>query len=378
MREHGRIDVSSRDERAGVSRREFLAGTAAAGLGLAGAAAWSRRPAEAQALAGPVNWLVWTTYVLPDVTKSFKDQFGATVNVVPFSDNPEAFTKVKLGGGKQYDIAQADAFWPVTYYESKLIEPIDFEQMSSAKSLFPEFRNFKAWQTKDGMLMYPNCWSPNVLIYNKKYVKAEPTSYEVLFDPKYKGRVAASKGFNYGGYFLPLLLGYDPFGMDKKQLEDVKKLALSKYKPNLRQFVSTSAEMVKLFVDETIWIAVQSTPARTFWIKSEGGPDVGWTIPKEGTTGWIDGDMLVAGAEHKAAALRYINHRATPEHMLKLVQKVKYPPTNRETVELLKKQGQEELVRAHEHRPGADADALPELLDGDADQGGRGEDDRHL
>jgi spermidine/putrescine transport system substrate-binding protein len=329
-----------------ITRRAFLRKSIQLGVGVTSASAVFNlftAAAGGEKLAGPVNWLSWPTYVVPEVVQSFRDKYGAEVNPIAFKDNSEAFTKLKLGGGSQYDIVQADAFWPVKYYEDGLIEPIDLNQMESAATLFSEFRDLPGWQTKQGIMMYANAWSPYCLMWNKKEISGKLDSWEVLWDKKFKGKVCfwgtAVESIALAG----LILKYKPFAMAKKQIQEARDL-LIQLKPNILTFVESSAEMVRLFVEGSIWVAYSPGPANVLRTKDAGGPPLDWSVPKEGTIGWIDGDMLVKGAAHREAALRYIDHRNSPENMFKLISKVKYPPANKKTVELLKAQGFGELV----------------------------------
>lgn len=329
-----------------MTRRTFLRKSAQLGAGVVGVPIvfnLLKGTAGAATLPGPVNWLSWPTYVVPEVVQSFREKYGAEINPIAFKDNSEAFTKLKLGGGAQYDIVQADAFWPVKYYEESLIEPIDLSQMESANTLFPEFRDLAAWQTPQGIMMYANAWSPYCLLWNKKEISGKLDSWEALWDNKFKGRVVfwgtAIESLALAG----LILKYKPFAMTKKQIQEARDL-LIKLKPNILTFVESSAEMVRLFVEGAVWIGYAPGPANVLRAKDAGGPPMDWSVPKEGTIGWIDGDMLVKGAAHREAALRYIDYRNSPENMFKLISKVKYPPANKKTVELLKTRGFEELV----------------------------------
>jgi spermidine/putrescine-binding protein len=327
----------------GIPRREFLSRIGAAGAGAAAAHVLPRRAGAADA--GPVNWLGWTSYAVPEVMDSFKKTTGISVNLVPFNDNTEAFAKLKLGGGSQYDLVQADAFWPVKYYQEKLTDVIDLDAIPSAKTLFPEFRNFTPWKAEGGLIAYPNTWAPFAMIYSKKHFSSAPTSWEILWDPKYKGRVSVRGGATYVLPLCGLMLGYQPFDMTKDQVQKAKDLAV-KLKKNLKQFSAVSGETVRVLTDESVWIGFESAPGVAWRVKAAGGPAMGWTIPKEGTFGWVDGDMLAKGAAHKDAALKWISHRLSPENEANLISKTFFGPTSLAAVEILKKTGHGEVVAA--------------------------------
>jgi putative spermidine/putrescine transport system substrate-binding protein/spermidine/putrescine transport system substrate-binding protein len=331
-----------------MPRREFLTRAGVAGVGLAAAEMSGLGRHRAQAADPQVNWLGWTSYAIPEVMESFKKKSGTAVNLIPFNDNTEAYAKLKIGGGGQYDVIQADAFWPVKYYEDKLVQVIDMSALESAKTLFPEFRQFPAWKAGNGLMAYPNAWAPFCLVYNKKHFSSAPTSWEVFWDPKYKGRVAVRGGSTHVLPFCALMLGYEPFDMTKAQLDKAKDLAI-KLKKNVKQFSAVSGESVRVLADESVWAVFESAPGVGRRARAAGGPPMGWTIPKEGTIGWVDCDMVATGATHKDAALKWIDYRSTPENHALLISKVFFGPTNKAAVDLLKKMG------------GAVAEAVQEL-----------------
>jgi len=81
-------------------------------------------------------------------------------------------------------------------------------------------------------------------------------------------------------------------------------------------------------------------------IKDAGGADFGFVFPKEGTTGWVDGNMLVKGAAHREAAIQWINAFGSPESQAALAMKSKYPVNSEQAIKLLEQKGQGALVNA--------------------------------
>ena len=64
----------------------------------------------------------------PNVTKIFRKTFpNITFNGVAAADDPTMFTKLKAGGGEQYDIVFCNCGWTPTYHKAGLTEPIDLK-----------------------------------------------------------------------------------------------------------------------------------------------------------------------------------------------------------------------------------------------------------
>ncbi len=328
------------------ARRHFIKQAALAGAAV-GAAALGGWPRSAAA-AGNVNWLAWGGHVEPQGIKSFFDVSGIRVNHIGMSGNAETFAKLKLSGTAQYDLFEADGLWPVRYNQESMIEPIDLETIPNvAKNMYPEFKKIPALQAGGGkMLIVPWGWNPTVLVYNKSKVSTPPTSYEALLDPKYKGHVSFSDQHEFMWPVAAMLLGYeDPFAMNKAQLDKCKDI-LIRIKRNAPTIAKGWNEQLRMYVEETTWLGL-SSPGRALTVQSSGGPQMGWQSPKEGYYGWIDGDMLVKGSPNREAALAWINHIHSPEYVAMNFKRLQRGAANRAGVELMKKEGLTEMVKAN-------------------------------
>jgi spermidine/putrescine-binding protein len=268
------------------------------------------------------------------------------VNHIGMSGNAETFAKLKLAGATQYDLFEADGLWPVRYHQEGLIEPIQLDSIPNvAKHLHPEFKRIPGLEIGGAMLMVPWGWAPTTLVYNKSKVKTPPTSYEALLDKQYRGHVAFSDQHEFLWPVAAFLLGYEPFRMDKAQLQKARDV-LIQMKRNAPTIAKGWNELLRLYVEETVWIGL-SNPGRALTVQAAGGPAMGWTFPKEGYVGWIDGDMLVKGAPNREAALAWLDHLHSPEYVAMNFKRLQRGSANRGGVDLLKKEGQSEMVKAN-------------------------------
>jgi putative spermidine/putrescine transport system substrate-binding protein/spermidine/putrescine transport system substrate-binding protein len=325
-----------------VSRRDVLRGAAAA-AGVAAAGAGRRAAAQAK---GPVNWLSWSVYQLPELMRGFASKTDIAVNPINFEDNAEGYLKIKQGGGKQFDIAMADGFWPMQYHKAGLIESLDYEQMSSGRVLAPALKNLRAWKLPDGkMVEFPNQWSVEPIVYKKGAVPTF-TSWDVLWDKKFKGRIIQMDRPSEYIAAVAIYLGVkEPFNLTDDQLQQVKK-KLMEQRPLIKTFTAASSDFVKAMASGEGDLGFCPSPGIVYRIKDAGGPDFGFVVPKEGTTGWVDGNMLVKGAAHRAAALEWINYFGSPESQAALATKTKYPVASEQAIKLLEQKGQGALVEA--------------------------------
>jgi spermidine/putrescine-binding protein len=330
-----------------VSRRELLRRGMVMG-GAATAVHFGVLPGMAQAqpaLTGPVNWLSFGPYHIPKVMEGFKQKYNVTVTPIDFEDDSEGFLKVKQSRA-QYDVSESDGFWPQIYYKNHLIEPLDMTQFSSTKTIASVFRKFKPWLTPDGhMLQFPGMWSVEPIVYRKGVVKPFTSAWD-LWDPKFKGRIIQ---MDRPSEFIPAVaiwLGYkDPFNLTAQQLGEVRKKLLA-LKPSVKTFTASSADFCKAMAGGEGDVGFTTSPGNVLRIKTMGGADFAFLVPKEGTTAWVDGDMLIANARHRAAALKWIDYRGGPESQYQAALAIKFPTCNEEAVKMLKNTGHSDWVQA--------------------------------
>src|SRR2546430_8688259 len=179
-----------------LTRREFFRTCARLGIGVMAASSVLRTlgggTASAAALPGPLNILVWDDHFDEPELKDFVATTGVKVNTSLFDENADAYAKTKLVGGRQIDVVSGDALWGPRYYQSGLVDPLDLSQFTSAKELFPVFREISFWKVGTRSIMFPWSWAPIIPYYDPRYVTPFD-SYEALFDPKYRRRIVMEK-----------------------------------------------------------------------------------------------------------------------------------------------------------------------------------------
>lgn len=242
-----------------LSRRQFLKATGAAGLavGLGGivaacssgssttsapsaaaasaaaaSAAASSAPSATAAPNGTFNWMTWSDHWYQAQLDAVASTYGIKASATSFSDNIDAYTKLKEVGG-QLDMVSGDALWVPHYYESGLIEAWDINSLKVAQQLYSVARSFPIWTKPEGYLGYPFGWSPVQIYYDPAHVSPAPDSWEVLLDPKYAKRVIVEdQPVEIMAYMGKLAGAKDPYNMTPDEISQAKGL-LKQLKPNV-------------------------------------------------------------------------------------------------------------------------------------------------
>jgi len=346
----------------GLTRRQFLraTGAAAATVGLGGIAAAcsagsnpttvpSASPGGSASAAPPtpaptgtLNWMTWADHYYPAQLDEIVAANGIKTSITELADDSDGFTKLKEVRG-QLDMMSADALWVPKYFEEGLVEAWDLGQLDVSKQLYSIAREFAIWTTPQGYLGYPIGWSPTVIYYDPAHVSPAPDSWEVLFDPKYKKRVGVQNMPTEVMAYMGLAAGVkDPYNMTTDEIAQAKAM-LIKLKPNLTGLFNQGNGGVAALKSGEIWVC----PGNLGWetrVKEQGGPDLKVLVPKEGTVGWMDAEMIVKGGENQNLILPFLELAEQAEYIAANFMLNRRPLFNEKAYKLLINQGQQETA----------------------------------
>ena len=99
--------------------------------------------------------------------------------------------------------------------------------------------------------------------------------------------------------YMARAAGFDkPYNLTDDQLTTVKGY-LEKLKPNVLSFAQQATDSVAAMVSGEAWL-ITGNIGNEDRVKDGGGPEIKGYVPKEGTVGWHDGEMIVKEGANKA------------------------------------------------------------------------------
>jgi spermidine/putrescine-binding protein len=316
--------------------------SAAPGASLGGAASAAAPSAVAASAmpTGTFNWMTWGDHWYQAQVDAIASQNNIKTNSTLFSDNIDAYTKLKQVGG-QLDLVSGDALWVPHYFEAGLTQAWDINSLEVSKQLYSIARSFEIWTKPEGYLGYPFGWSPVQIYYDPAHVSPAPDSWEVLLDPKYKGRVVVEDQpveiMAYMGKFAGVGNAYS---MTDPEIAKAKDL-LKRLKPNILRLANQATDTITALKNGEAWIATGNlgTEAR---VKDQGGPDLKVFTPKEGTIGWMDSEMVVKGGANESLIMPFLQLAEQAEYMAANFMLNGRPLFNEAAYKVLVNQGQQE------------------------------------
>src|SRR3954471_6200622 len=290
---------------------------------------------------GTLNMIAWEGYLQPDWVKPFEKNTGCTVHPKYAGSSDEMVTLMRSGGGSQYDMVSASGDASLRLIYGKDVQATD-------PSKVPDFKNFgKAFQSPPNNTVGGKHygislqWGPNTLLYNTKLVKPAPTSWSVLYDPKYKGKVTVPDNpIQIADVALQFEGAQNPYAIDQTTL-DKAKAKLQQQRGLVRKYWVLATDFENLFKSGDAVVGA-GWPLMTQDLK-KAGMNVGEVLPKEGVTGWSDSWMISNKTKHPICAYKWMNYATSPKVQSKVADVTGYSPANLKTCEVVGAQRCKEL-----------------------------------
>ncbi len=266
---------------------------------------------------GTLNLIAWEGYLQPQWVKPFENQTGCQVHATYAGTSDQMVTLMKNGGGGQYDMVSSSGDADLRIIYAGDARPVNISLIPAWKDFFPAFKS-PAFNTVNGVHYGVSLqWGPNVLMYNKKSFPVAPTSWNVIYSPKYKGQVTVpdnpiqiADAALYLKAHNPALKITDPYELTQPQFQASVKL-LAGQRPLIKKYWGLASQEISEFKNGDATVGA-GWPYQVSALKGTNFP-IGAVIPKEGATGWADTWMLAAKAPHPNCAYLWMRYISTPK-----------------------------------------------------------------
>ena len=266
---------------------------------------------------GTLNLIAWEGYLQPQWVKPFENQTGCQVHATYAGTSDQMVTLMKNGGGGQYDMVSSSGDADLRIIYAGDARPVNISLIPAWKDFFPAFKS-PAFNTVNGVHYGVSLqWGPNVLMYNKKAFPTAPTSWNVIYSPKYKGQVTVpdnpiqiADAALYLKAHNPALKITDPYELTQPQFQASVKL-LAGQRPLIKKYWGLASQEISEFKNGDATVGA-GWPYQVSALEGTNFP-IGAVIPKEGATGWADTWMLAAKAPHPNCAYQWMRYISTPK-----------------------------------------------------------------
>lgn len=254
-----------------------------------------------------INVYNWGEYISDgtngsiDTNAEFTRRTGINVHYTTFQSNEEMFAKLASGG------ADYDVIIPSDYMISKLIEnnmlaKLDFNNIPNFSLIDEKMLNPEYDVTNEYSVPYT--WGTVGIFYNKNKVDEteDKIGWDILWNPKYKGQILMFDNSRDAFGISLIRLGRSVNSINEQDWYDAAK-ELTEQKPFVQAYVMDQI-FDKMGNGEA---ALAPYYAGDAVVLVEENPNIGFVIPKEGTTKFVDAMCIPADSKNKKEAEAYIN-----------------------------------------------------------------------
>ena len=213
----------------------------------------------------------------------------------------ESDALAKIHAGLKPDIFRPYVGWVKYFATSGLVQPWD-------TSLIPNLKHLNRFMVKAGQhngqqYGIPDDWGFDAILYRTDKVKPKAKSWSLIFDDRYKGKIAWFDDLNMLTV-AGLYLGFkDAWNQSDSELSQSQKLLIQK-KKNVRLIWASESNLWEAFGAGDIWIAY-AWP--NDWVQMKKKLPVVYIRPKEKPIAWVGMFMLLKGTPRPHLAHDYVN-----------------------------------------------------------------------
>ena len=215
----------------------------------------------------------------------------------------ESDALAKIHAGLKPDLFRPYVGWVKYFATSGLVQPWDPSQIPNFKHLNPFM--IKAGQYGGKQYGIPADWGFDAILYRTDKVTPKAKSWSLMFDDRYKGRIA---WFDDLGMIVMtgLYMRFkDPWNQTDGAAGASRRSFLISKKKNVRLIWSSETNLWEAFGSGDIWIAY-AWPNDWVQMKKKRLPVV-YMHPKEKPIAWVGMFMLLQGSPRTQLAHDYVN-----------------------------------------------------------------------
>lgn len=290
----------------------------------------------------------WADYIDEELLGEFEqwyyEQTGESVEIIyqTFDINETMLSKIELGH-EDYDVVCPSDYIIERMLKNDLLLPLtrDFGNtedytVNVAPYIAEKLNQIEGAGKNANDYCVPYMWGTVGLIYNPEYVdEQEVTSWDVLRNPKYKGKVLMKDAFRDVYSTLLVALNHDALKSGEKNLEtitfDISDESIALVENYLNSFKESVAGWEADFGKDQMtkglaWMNFSWSGDAQWAIDeaAEVGIELKYSIPESGSSVWFDGWVIPKYAKNVKAARYFVNFLCMQENAIRNMDYIGY------------------------------------------------------
>ena len=267
-------------------------------------------------------------YIEPGLIEKFEKETGIKVVYESYDTNEAMYQKLK-SESSNYDLIFPSDYMVEKLIDEDMIEEIDYSNIPNYKYIMEDFKN--PVYDKGNKYSVPYLWGTVGILYNKTMVdEKDVNSWDVLWNPKYEGKIQMLDSIRDTMGISLKRLGYSMNTKNEKEIEEAKE-ELIKQLPLVQAYVNDDGMDRMMAGDAAIGVYYSGDAS----VMINEDKNLQYSIPKEGSNKWVDTMCIPKVAENKDYAEKFINFMLDPENAIINVEYIDYSTPNQKVYEML-------------------------------------------
>ena len=274
-----------------------------------------------------VNVFNWEDYIDESVLAQFEQETGIHVNYMRFTTNEDMIVQVEANPGA-FDVCFPSDYIVERMLNKDMLAEIDYSKVPNAQYILDNLRSPD--YDPDNVHSLPYMWGTVGILYNTTMVSEPVTSWNVLWEEQYKGKILMYDSVRDSIGITLCKLGYSLNTRDEAQVLAAQE-ALIAQKPLVRAYLTDDIKME--MINGSAALAVVYSGDALYCM--DENPDLDYVVPSEGSNVWFDNVIIPKTSQHTAEAEAFINFLCDAEVARANAEYICYSSPNKAALALL-------------------------------------------
>ncbi|MBF0235058.1 MAG: spermidine/putrescine ABC transporter substrate-binding protein [Desulfamplus sp.] len=270
----------------------------------------------------------WSDYINESLVKRFEDENNCKIILDYFDSNETMYAKLKAGAAG-YDIVFPSGYMVNVMEKEGLLLKLDHTKIPNLKNLDEKYTPFSLDENQEVSVPYMISNTGIGYLKSKAGDNFEP-SWNIFANSKHRGRMTMLNDMREAIGAALKYLGYSINTTNIMELESAKRVLIG-WKHNLAKF---EADQYKNGLVSQEFYFSQGYSGDIYQVMSEN-KDIGYAIPKEGTTLASDNMVILKTAKHTELAYKFINFMLDGKVAAENIEYIYYLAPNKEAYQYL-------------------------------------------
>ncbi len=249
----------------------------------------------------------WADYCAPEVLERFEQQTGIKVDLQIFDDAEQVEARLRSDPGA-VDVIVVDSFNLGKLIQLRLLHPLDQTALPNISHMNPQFLDLSVDPGNGYSVPYQ--WGTTLIAYRKDRIPEPRQSWQLLWDPAYRGHVMMLDDS-----FEPLAMTLISLGKkpDTTEAADYQQAsqALLEHLESMQPRYGSDVEIRDSLVSGETWAAMCYSGDAAFAVEKD--EQIDFFVPEEGATMWVDCLGIARDTRNAETAHRFLDFLMDPE-----------------------------------------------------------------